>query len=77
MEWLAREGQTERIGGQDEVENHMEELIAQVAEGGGWKGAVADAGGLGARGSHVQHFDVGVDFVSLLFLGSRPENPDR
>ena len=64
MEWLAGEGQTEGIVGGDEVENHMEDLMAEVAEGGGFKGTVADAGGLGARGSHVQHFDVGVEYDS-------------
>jgi len=35
MEWLAREGQTEGVVGRDEVDNHVEELMAEVTEGGG------------------------------------------
>jgi len=35
MEWLAGEGQTEGIVGGDEVESDVEELTAEVAEGGG------------------------------------------
>jgi len=52
VEWLAREGQTEGIGGRDEVDDFVEELMAKMTKGGGHQGAGADADGLGACGSH-------------------------
>ena len=52
VEWLAREGQTKGIGGRDEVDDFVEELMAKMTKGGCHQGAVADADGLGACGSH-------------------------
>jgi len=52
VDWLACEGQAEGIGGRNEVDDLVEELTAEMPKDGGHKGAVADAGGLGACGSH-------------------------
>jgi len=52
VEWLACEGQTKGIGGRDEVDDFVEEVIGKMTKGGCHKGAVVDADGLGACGSH-------------------------
>jgi len=52
VDWLACEGQAEGIGGRNEVDDLVEELMAEVLKWGGHKGAVVDAGGLVACGPH-------------------------
>jgi len=65
VEWLAREGQTEGIGGRDEVDDFVEELMTEVQKGGCHKGAGADADGLGVCGSHAEKWLLGGRYRSI------------